>query len=288
MGKSVGEKQNQEGLYMVTKIISGEVIERMKTRISRRPSKRGGRTKGNSSEKKIMGNFQAAVLRLARILNCNYEAGDLWLTLTFDQEGLASVGDDWAQAKKAERKFLDRLIYRLKKQGITTKWVLAASEIDGETGEVVRKHAHVVITGDGFRVEDKRLMLGNECVDDIWGLGTVDYRFLRHQRDYLPIAKYIVSQARHIADEKKWTCSRNMKKPIVRREIVTSGSQLRVPAGAMELPGTRYDPEKGINTVRYIPLKRDPRRKIGGHKEMAMALSEELEREDGGGGGYGL
>ncbi|MCQ2439427.1 MAG: hypothetical protein MJ074_06670 [Oscillospiraceae bacterium] len=269
---------------MVTKIISGEVTERIKSRISRRPSKRGGRIRGNSSEKKIMGNREAAVLRLARILNCNFEPGDLWLTLTFDEESLDAIGDDWEAAKKEEKKFKDRVLYRLKKAGITARWVLAASEMDGETGEVVRKHAHVVITSDGFHVENKRLYLGEELLDDIWGMGTVDYKFLRHQKDYYPIAKYIVNQARGVADEKKWTCSRNMKKPIVRREIVTSGSQLRVPNGATELPGTRYDPEKDQNMVRYIPKKRDPRRKIGGHKEMALAMSGPGEEDTGGDG----
>lgn len=55
----------QEGLYMIEKIISGEVVERRKTRIYRRPLKRGGRTKGNSSEKKIVGNREHAKLQLA-------------------------------------------------------------------------------------------------------------------------------------------------------------------------------------------------------------------------------
>lgn len=73
-----------------------------------------------------------------------------------------------------------------------------------------------------------------------------------------------------------------MKKPIVRREVVTSGGQLRVPPGAVELPGTRYDPEKGQNVVRYIPAARDPRRKVGGHKEMALALTGGADPERGG------
>ena len=119
-------------------------------------------------------------------------------------------------------------------------------------------------------------------MDAIWGLGDVDVQFLRHQADYKPLADYIVNQSRGVPDEKKWTCSRNMKKPIIRREVVTSGGQLRIPAGAVELPGTRYDPEKGQNFVRYIPRAKDPRGKVGGHKEMALAMAGE---EGGGGGG---
>lgn len=260
---------------MIETIISGEVKERRKTKITRRPAKRGGRIKGNSSEKKLAGNNEHAKLQLARTFNCNMKKGDLWLTATFDEESLAAVGANYEGAKKAGKLFVDRLVYRLKKQGIVAKWVLAPSEIDGETGEVVRPHVHIVITGTGFTMQDGELRLGAEKVDDIWGMGFVDVRFLKNQKDYYALAAYIVNQSRGVPDEKKWTCSRNMKKPIVRREIVTTGRRLMVPAGATELPGTKYDPEKNQNFVRYIPQKRDARKKIGGHKEMAIAMEDD-------------
>ena len=272
----------QEGLYMVTKIISGAVVERRKSRITRRPAKRGGRIRGNSGEKKIVGNREYAKLALARVLNCNFAPGDLWLTAKFDPEGLEKIGGTYEGAKAAGKKFIDRMVYRLRKRGLVTRWVLAPSQIDGQTGELVRPHVHIVIPGDAFSLRDKRLYLGDEPVDDIWGLGCVDVQFLRHQRDYKPLADYIVNQSRGVPDEKKWTCSRNMKKPIVRREVVTSGAQLRVPAGALELSGTRYDPEKGQNFVRYIPAGGKASRKVGGHKERALA-AEDREGGDGGG-----
>ena len=273
----------KEGLYMVEKIISGSVIERRKTRIYRRPAKRGGRIKGNSSEKKIAGNKEYAVLRLARTLNCNMSAGDLWLTATFTDEALQRRGNSYESAKKEGRKFIDRLVYRLNKMGVTCKWILVPSVTDGETGEEVRPHVHIIITGEAFRLENKQLCMGTETVEGIWGNGCVDVKFLRHQKDYYPLAAYIVNQARGAADEKKWTTSRNMKKPIVRREIVTSGGQLRVPSGATELAGTKYDPEKNQNFVRYIPKQKDPRKKIGGHKEMALAMAGEAFEDSGGG-----
>ena len=54
---------------MVTKIISGEVVERRKSKITRRPPKRGGRIRGNSSEKKLVGNREYAKLALARTIS---------------------------------------------------------------------------------------------------------------------------------------------------------------------------------------------------------------------------
>jgi len=275
--------KNKEGMYMVETIISGDVKERRKTKLYRRPVKRGGRIRGNSSEKKIMGNREHAILRLAREFNCNLTPGDLWLTATFSDEALAKVGESYEAAKKEGKKFLDRMVYRLKKMGIVCRWWLIPSVMDGDTGEVVRPHVHIVLTGDGFRMQNKKMYLGDELLTDIWGHGTVDVKFIRNQQDYYPLAAYIVKQARGTADEKKWTCSRNLKKPIVRREIVTSGGQLRVPSGAIELPGTKYDPEKNQNFVRYIPQKKDPRKKIGGRKEMAIAMAD-----DGGGGDDGF
>ena len=275
--------KKQEGLYMIEKIISGGVVERRKTKIYRRPAKRGGRIRGNSGEKKLLGNKERAKLMLAREFNCNLSAGDLWLTATFSDEALQRVGDNYEAAKKEGKKFIERMAYRLKKMGIVCKWWLIPSVTDGDTREVVRPHVHIIITGEGFRMQDKQMYLGNELLSAIWGNGSVDVRFVRNQVDYYPLAAYIVNQARGAADEKKWTCSRNLKKPVVRREIVTSGGQLRVPAGATELVGTKYDPEKNQNFVRYIPQKKDVSKKIGGHKEMALAMSV-----DTGGGMYGL
>ena len=37
----------KEGMYMITKIISGSVVERRKTYVGRRPSRRGARIKGD-------------------------------------------------------------------------------------------------------------------------------------------------------------------------------------------------------------------------------------------------
>ena len=272
--------KKEEGLYMVTTIISGKVKERRKSRITRRPSKRGGRIRGNSSERKIEGNREYAVLQLTRTLNCNMKASDVWLTLTFSEEALDACGGTFEAAKAEAKKFVDRCVYRRKKKGLVTKWVIAPSEIDGETGELVRPHVHVIMNGEGFSFADGVLRLFDEAVEDIWGKGAVDVQFLRHQDDYYPLAKYIINQSRNVPDEKKYSVSRNMTKPVVRREIVTSPSQLRIPAGATELPGTKYDPEKDQNIVRYIPRKKNPARQVGGHKEMTLAMGE--EGDDGG------
>lgn len=265
---------------MVTTIISGEVVERRKTRVRQNPKKRGGRIRGNSSEKKIVGNKEYAKLALARIINCNFSAGDLWLTLKYDEEGLASVGDEFEAADHQAALFLERIGRRLKKLGVIFRWIRCTSNLDGDTGEAVRLHNHLLIPGGAFVIRDRELWIGEEKVEDIWGKGGVDWQILRKQKDYKRLANYIVNQARNLPDEKKWHTSRNMKKPIVRRRIATTGGALRVPAGAKELPGSKYDPERGMNYVRYI--KPDPKAKVGGHKETAIAVGSEADDSGGG------
>ena len=274
----------KEGMYMITKIISGSVVERRKTYVGRRPTRRGARIKGASSEKKQENNRQQAILTLARTLNCNYSHGDGYLTLSFADEALAACGGTLEGAKKAGRKFLDRVGYRMKKHGEVLKWVMVPSELDGETGELVRVHIHAVISGHGLRLEDGVFYLYDEKLEDVWGNGEVDVQILRRQKDYYPLARYLILQARGVADEKKYSVSRNMVKPRVEHLYTYSPAPLRVPAGASALPGTRYDPEAGVNFVRYIPAQRDPARKVGGSKEMAVACAgEPLEGGDGDG-----
>lgn len=263
----------KEGMYMITKITSGSVVERRKTYVGHRPSRRGARIKGASSEKKQENNRQQAILALARTLNCNYSHGDGYLTLSFTDDALAACGGTLEGAKKAGRKFLDRVAYRMKKHGKVLKWVMVPSELDGETGELVRVHVHVVISGHGLRLEDGVFWLYDEKLEDVWGNGDVDVQILRRQKDYYPLARYLILQARGAADEKKYSVSRNMVKPKVEHLYTWSPSPLRVPPGASTLPGTRYDPETGVNFVRYIPAQRDPARKVGGSKEMAVACA---------------
>lgn len=272
---------SREGWYMVKKITSGQVVERRKSYVGRKPSRRGARIKGNSGEKKQENNRQQAVLALARVLNCNYTHGDALLTLTFVDEALARCGGTFEGAVKEAKNFLGRMARRMKKHGDILKWVLVPSEVDGETGEAVRLHCHIVINSAGLGMEDRTFTLYGEPLDDIWGRGTVDVQLLRDQKDYYPLALYLIRQARNIPDGKKYTSSRNMEKPKVEYTYVLTPAQLRVPAGATTLPGTRYEPELGVNFVRYIPREKDPARKIGGRKEIAVACAGEEGEDDG-------
>lgn len=272
------------GCYMITKITSGSVVEKIKSYIGERSNVRSQRRKGTSTEKKQLGNRNHAILQLTRTINCNYQPGDLWLTLKFDEEHLAKCGGDFDGAKREGKKCIDRMAYQLKKQGVALKWIFCPSEIDGDTGELVRPHIHLILPKKGFDLNGAELSLNGRSVADIWGQGSIDVQLLRNQEDYRELSVYLIRQSRNVPDEKKYSCSRNMIKPKVERYTVMGGGALRVPNGAKVLDGTIFNPEAGQNFIRYIPAKKKTAaQKVGGHKEITYA-----NEADEGGGDDGL
>jgi len=70
------------------KIISGNVMETRRSYMALRSkpgekSKRAPRVAGNSSEKKIKANELSSARELARVLNCNFRAGDVHIVLKY-------------------------------------------------------------------------------------------------------------------------------------------------------------------------------------------------------------
>ena len=61
------------------------------------PKRRGIRVKGKTSLKKILANEREAVKNLARLINCNFGPGDMWLTLTYSDDRLPASIEDAAQ-----------------------------------------------------------------------------------------------------------------------------------------------------------------------------------------------
>lgn len=137
------------GYWMIRTIRSGRVIEKSQFYVGeRRP--RAKRKKGSSSAKKRDSNAMSAVRRYARLMNCNFAAGaGILLTLHYDAVHLPA---DKTAAERELENFWRRLGYRLKKAGCELKATGITSELDGETGERVRLHHHLIISREGVAV----------------------------------------------------------------------------------------------------------------------------------------
>ena len=233
---------------MVIRRRSGKTVELSTVWVGRNAKPRRARRKGTSTVQKMDENERDAVKRLARLLNCNCRYGDLLLTPKFDTEGFARLeewarenireGENWEDAviRAAEREgrlYLERVKYELKKRGVKCWYIMITSDMDGETGGLVRPHLHLVIPRVSFEVAAQK-----------WELGTVDYQVLKDQEDYTALAVYLCKQVRHRPDAKKWTCSRNLKRPIVSTHWAKPGEELRPDRGTVLVDRNQWEPGK--------------------------------------------
>jgi hypothetical protein len=137
--------------------------------------------------------------------------------------------------------FLRRMQRDFKASGIELKSILVTSDLDGDTGEVVRVHHHIIMPRAAFELCEKK-----------WQFGFVDYQILRDQDDYTPLAVYLLRQVRRQPDAKKYTPSRNLKKPEVRERIAKRQGPLKAPVKAKLLAASDFDATKGNHYIRYV------------------------------------
>ena len=248
-----------KGYWVVRTYEAGAVGEKTKFWVpGERPSKSGRREK--QEIKKQEQNEQSAEKSMARLLNANFRQGDLLLGLDYSEEGLERILS-WAReqglnmdgseeermdnlrlaAEHELRLVLRRVKRELAKAGIALRYVAVTSDMDGDTGETVRVHHHLVV---------------DQAVRDVFvekwaGLGGVDWKPLSPQMDYTPLASYLIRQVRRVPDHKKYISSRNLLRVEPKDRIAMSEAEVRVPKGGVLLFREAYHP--GLSQyIRYI------------------------------------
>jgi hypothetical protein len=204
-------------------IVSGRTVETRRTWLPSGPTerkKRGTRRAGTSSLKKIKANERSCALNLGRTINCNFEAGDWFLALKYDDSHYpASQESDPVRKREEEfqaakriltKKFLPRL--RQAYQGATGKklkavWVTA--NWSTKQKHFTRIHHHMVIPADA-------LYLAQTIWKQIGGLnGTMQAECLNGEGDYSRVAAYMVDNVQgRPAGENRWSGCRGMAKPV--------------------------------------------------------------------------
>ncbi len=232
----------------------------------------GGRKwhRAKSAEDKRDENARQAVRVAARILNCNYGQEDVLLTMTYSDEahdrlfGGLDPDETLEKAKKVLSGVLEKVRKELKNGGqgsgrptdaTQMRTFTVTADMDGETGELVRVHHHVVVTSAAA-----------QSIAERWSHGIVHTESLYKQDDYTPLATYLLGQVRHREGKKKYSCSRNMVKPKVEEQVLAEApdNEIRVQPGAKVLDRTPY---REGTLSQYVRYKRKPRAaKRGGHK----------------------
>ena len=151
-----------------------------------------------TSEMQARLNASRAKKKLERLLHTNFTSNDYALHLTYDNNCLPEGAE---QAQKDVQNYLRRLRRFYKNNGLELKYV-SVTEKGKKSGRI---HHHIIINGGADRTQ----------IEELWHKGYANSRKLRFTKNGLAgLSSYIVKQPLLF---KRWTCSRNLKKPLERK-----------------------------------------------------------------------
>ena len=212
------ESETMEGYYVIRTYEAGKIGEKTKFFVpgSRSDTVRGRRREA-SAIKKAEQNEYSSTKALARLINANTSRLSVFVGLDYSDEGLARVkrrasemakadGKVYRRMKVAEREdyifeaaaheaelVLRRVARSCKEAGIPFSYIVVTSDRNGETGEAVRIHHHLIVSADCEQIFREK-----------WEkLGTVSHTKVRKQEDYFVLATYLMDQVRRIPAAKK-------------------------------------------------------------------------------------
>lgn len=207
--------------YLKKTVIAGDVM-----RVEKHYSARAGikgitkqKKQKKTSEQMQMQNQRNAIKNLADIINTNFGAGDMHIVLTYARE----YAPDAAEAKKQLDKFLRKARGVYRKQGKELKYI-AVTEYRNK-----RIHHHLIANA-----MDARLL------QNCWNWGRVRPTYIDDRKDHIELARYLVKETAktYAADDapqkQRYTCSKNLRKPVVKTErirAVSWRSNPKVPKG---------------------------------------------------------
>lgn len=195
---------------MEYKIISGRVVETKRSFFSvKEYSKpRGTRQAGNTSEQKIRANEKSSTRNLARVINCNFEAGDVFCTLSYD--GMHYPPDlDYEGAKQHLKKFRAKLRRAYSKEtGEALKAIWVTANWSPHKNAPARIHHHMILPGDAAE-------LARKVWQEFGGAGSFKMEGIDGRGDHTDLASYMMENVHgRTAGENKWSCCRGMDRPI--------------------------------------------------------------------------
>ena len=171
-------------------------------------------------------NARTSFQKLERTLAANFDDGDLYVTLTYDDKHLP---DDRDKAVRRIRSFLSKLRAARKARGQPLRYIYVTEGCDPGG----RIHHHLVINGTGDDLGD---------VKRLWIYGdNVEVRRLTFGRDYTyeDLASYLTKEPREWGrpqvGERTWTPSLGLARPEPETETVPDYVTLAAPPEAIIL-----------------------------------------------------
>lgn len=227
-------------MYLIDQeIYSGDTLEIKRIKQAQKPKKRGSRSRITSDKQKLLNDIQSK-MRLTRLINENfsYANRDVFATLEF------KVIPNYRQAKIIQERFLRAMREEMKHRGEKLKYAIRL-----EQGKQ-RPHFHLIVNHIDY---DSLLKIWREAS----GGGGVWYEYIHDQADHEALAAYITKEPVR-KNSPKWSCSKNLKKPVYPEPKIAKGKRITVPKGYKELYRIFKDSDFGglIEYVKAIRIDR--------------------------------
>jgi len=175
---------------------------------------------------------------VTRLLNENFRAGrDYHITLEFDKQGYEKLvkragsrkhDDLLLAADKEGVNFIRRVQRECRKSGAELKYLYVVSDKNGKTGARVRPHIHLVVNREAMEICKRKWTAGASRESVLYG---------GRGGDLGDLAFYLIEQTRYIRNRKKYTPSRNLRKPLRLPPVKAKNpeAELRTPAGCVKI-----------------------------------------------------
>lgn len=187
------------------------------------PRQRAGKRKLSSEAQQRM-NQKYSWQKLELQLAANYLPGDLWVTLTYDDEHLPATR---AQAERCFSYFLRKLrSSRGKRSQPVVHWCTEHKHESEDRKRHRRWHHHFCVNATGADFETIR-----RC----WIYGSnVEIEIMQIDRDhsYEALARYMCKEARDRPGLRSWSYTRNAKHPETETFTVPDDTPLQAPKGS--------------------------------------------------------
>jgi hypothetical protein len=209
--------------YTVEICAAGKTIEICKyhsSRIHPRGEKRGAREHPTSEAQKRV-NQRKAEKKLRRLMNHNFQDGDLLVRLDFFKE-LRPKGSKEMQECISDA--VKKIRAKAKRAGVDIKYIYVK-----EVGPRGGRHIHIMLT-----------KIDTDILRECWPYGGVHIDPLNSGGQYRKIAAYFIKYAARTEETegvligKRWYGSRNLAKPKVKKRIVSANhfrKRVKVPEG---------------------------------------------------------
>ncbi len=192
---------------------------------------------------------------LRRLIELNFEEGDWHVTLTCEKDKRPTM----EEAPGVIRKFLGKLKRDFKKQEWELKYVITC-----EVGDRGAVHWHMIVNNCHNDATDTA-----KLIREAWKRGRPYFSALDESGDYERLADYMVKQAAQridkgeTAEKMSYSRSRNLKKPVERKEKIRAGGwkkEPKVPEGWEIVQGSLINETNkwtGLPYQKYVIRRRE-------------------------------